>query len=75
MSEKIVKQIRKTSGLTDEQICMIWELKDHGLNQREIQEKIQTTRYYVRKTLKGHRPIPPQRQVPHPRRLRVPGNS
>ncbi len=59
---------RKTQNrsLTDEQICMIWELKDQGLNQREIQEKVQTTRYYVRKTLKGPRPIPPQRNPPEP---------
>ncbi len=64
--KKIVNQKRKPKGLTNEQISFIWKLRDNGLNQREIQNKLQTTRYYVRKTLRGNRPIPPKRLAPEP---------
>ncbi len=58
-----IKRAKRTP--TDEQILMIWQLKDDGLTQIQIKDQVGTTRYYVRKILKGTRPIPiPKRIAP-----------
>ena len=60
LAENKPRSGRKTHQLTDKQISKIWELKNAGMTQMQIKDKVGTTRYFVRKIL---RMTPPAQDI------------